>query len=44
MRLPDAIHAATAALSGATALITNDSIFARISEFETLVLDRILPE
>ena len=30
LRIPDAIHAATALVTGATALITNDYIFRRV--------------
>lgn len=35
----DAIHAATAIRAGATGLITNDSAFTRVGEFETFLLD-----
>jgi predicted nucleic acid-binding protein len=42
LKTPDALHAATAFLSGATAFITNDAIFERIQQFETLMLDRLL--
>lgn len=38
-RTPDAIQAATAIQSHATALITNDAVFKRIDAFETVVLD-----
>ena len=41
LKTPDALLAATAAYSGATGLITNDSVFERIQSFETLVLDRV---
>lgn len=42
LRTPDALQAATAIQSGATALMTNDSTLERVHGIETLVLDRIL--
>jgi predicted nucleic acid-binding protein len=42
LRTPDAIQAATAVDSQATGLITNDAIFERVEEFQTLVLDELL--
>ena len=42
LRTPDALQAATAIDTQATALITNDPVFARLKEFETLVLDSLL--
>ncbi len=42
LQTPDALQAATAAHSGATGLITNDSVFARVEGFQTLVLDDLL--
>ena len=42
LRTPDAIQAATAIHSRVTALITNDPIFARVPDFDTLVLDQLL--
>ncbi len=42
LRTPDALQAATAHYAGATGLITNDAIFDRMTEFETLVLDRLI--
>ena len=42
LETPDAIQAATAILSGATALVTNDASFERIPAFKTLLLDRLL--
>jgi predicted nucleic acid-binding protein len=42
LRTPDALLAATAAHAGATGLITNDPVFARVREFETLELDALL--
>jgi predicted nucleic acid-binding protein len=41
LRTPDALLAATAIHSGASGLLTNDPVFDRVREFETLVLDRI---
>jgi predicted nucleic acid-binding protein len=42
LKTPDALHAATAARSGATGLVTNDSSFQRVPAFETLTLDSLL--
>jgi len=42
LKTPDALQAATAAHSNATGFVTNDSIFRRISAFETLLLDELL--
>jgi predicted nucleic acid-binding protein len=42
LRTPDALQAATAVHSQATALVTNDAVFERVNEFETLVLDHLL--
>ena len=42
LRTADAIQAATAIHSGATALITNDLVFRRLDAFATLVLDDLL--
>jgi predicted nucleic acid-binding protein len=39
---PDAIHAATALVCGATAMITNDAGFDRVPGLAALVLDRYL--
>ena len=39
LRTPDALQAATAIHSNATAFVTNDPAFRRIKNFETLVLD-----
>lgn len=44
LRTPDALLAATAAHARATGLITNDDVFERVEAFDTLVLDRLLPE
>jgi predicted nucleic acid-binding protein len=41
LRTPDAIEAATALHTGASAFITNDAVFERVEGFEALVLDRI---
>lgn len=41
MRTPDAIFAATAIDSGATGFVTNDTIFTRVDQFDTLVLDSL---
>jgi predicted nucleic acid-binding protein len=42
LRTPDALQAATALHAHATGLVTNDPIFERLQNLETLVLDRIL--
>lgn len=42
LRTPDALQAATAERAGATAFVTNDPIFERISSFHHLVLDRLV--
>jgi predicted nucleic acid-binding protein len=42
MRTPDALQAATAIRAQATGLVTNDPVFARIGELDTVVLDRML--
>ncbi len=42
LRTPDALQAATAAHSQATGLITNDAVFERVEDFQTLVLDQLL--
>ena len=42
LRTPDALQAATVIRSQATGIVTNDPVFERLKEFETLVLDRIL--
>ena len=42
LRTPDAIQAATALRAGATGLVTNDPVFLRVEEIETVVLDRYL--
>jgi predicted nucleic acid-binding protein len=41
LRTPDALQAATAVRSHATAMVTNDPAFARVAEFESLVLDKL---
>lgn len=41
LRTPDALQAATAVHAGATGLVTNDRVFARVVSFETLVLDQL---
>ena len=42
LRTPDALQAATAIHSGATLFITNDRVFRRIRDFESLILDDLL--
>ena len=42
LRTPDALQAATAVHSQATAFITNDRIFERVPNFDTLILDRLV--
>lgn len=44
LRTPDALQAATAVRSGATALVTNDPVFGRVPEFETVELDQLLSD
>ena len=39
LRTPDALQAATALHTNATAFITNDSVFQRISDLDVLILD-----
>jgi predicted nucleic acid-binding protein len=42
LRTPDALQAATAVHSQATGLVTNDFVFERIEDFETIVLEHLL--
>jgi uncharacterized protein len=42
LRTPDALHAATAVHAGATGLVTNDPVFERVKDFETLLLDKLV--
>ena len=42
LKTPDSLQAASAVSAGATALITNDRIFERVTEFESIVLDKYL--
>ena len=42
LRMPDALHAATAAGRQATGFVTNDAIFQRVEAFETVVLEGLL--
>jgi predicted nucleic acid-binding protein len=42
LRTPDALQAATAVRAGVTGLITNDPVFERVPDFETLLLDHLL--
>jgi predicted nucleic acid-binding protein len=42
LKTPDAVHAATAQIAGATALITNDPIFRRVPSLGVLLLDEML--
>jgi len=42
LRTPDALQAATAIQARATGFVTNDPVFARITEFKTAVLDHFL--
>jgi predicted nucleic acid-binding protein len=41
LRTPDALQAATAICRGATAIVTNDPAFARVSHLEACILDRL---
>ncbi|HWY19671.1 MAG TPA: PIN domain-containing protein [Candidatus Acidoferrum sp.] len=42
LRTPDALQAATALRARATGFVTNDPVFGRIEELDTLVLDQLL--
>jgi predicted nucleic acid-binding protein len=42
LKTPDALQAATAVHANATALITNDPIFRRMKDFDSLLLDEFL--
>jgi len=42
LRTPDALQAATAVNARATGLITNDPVFERVENIETLVLEKYL--
>lgn len=42
LRTPDALQAATAVYSQATALLTNDAVFDRVRGLQIFVLDRVL--
>lgn len=42
LRTPDALQAATAARRGASGLVSNDPMFARLEAFETFLLDKAL--
>ncbi len=42
LRTPDALQAATAIRAHATGFVTNDPIFRRIEELDTVVLDHFL--
>jgi predicted nucleic acid-binding protein len=42
LRTPDALQGATAIQAQATGFVTNDAVFGRVKEFETLVLDDLL--
>jgi predicted nucleic acid-binding protein len=42
LKTPDALHAATAIQGKASGFVTNDPVFGRVKQFESLVLDRIV--
>jgi len=42
LKTPDALQAATGIRAGATGFVTNDPVFMRVQEFETVVLDQLL--
>ena len=44
LKIPDALHAATALRAGCALFITNDTDFRRIAELPTVVLDDLLAE
>lgn len=43
LRTPDALQAATALHTNATAFVTNDSVFQRIRDLDVLILDDFVP-
>lgn len=42
LRTPDALQAATAIHSEVTGMVTNDPVFGRVEDFETMVLEHLL--
>ena len=44
LKLPDALHAATALRAGCALFITNDADFRRLQELPTVVLDDVLAD
>jgi predicted nucleic acid-binding protein len=44
LRTPDSIQAATAIHAGATGLVSNDPVFARIGAVESIVFDDLIPD
>lgn len=42
LKTPDALHAATAVRSEATAFVTNDKVFDRVQEFKTLQFEKLV--
>lgn len=42
LRTPDALQAATALHAQSSGLITNDTVFERVEDLETLVLDKLV--
>lgn len=42
LKPPDALQAATAVRTSATALVTNDAVFDRVESFESIILERFL--
>ena len=42
LQTPDALQAATAIQGKASGFVTNDPVFGRVKQFETLILDRVI--
>jgi len=41
LKIPDALHAATAVWSGSTGFVTDDPVFKRVTAFEPFVFDDV---
>lgn len=42
LRTPDALQAATALVCGATGFVSNDPVFRRVPNLDTIILDQLL--